>query len=260
MGCNSSSSTKAQSPAQETNPPVLVEPHIQEKALTQLKLIFESIDGNDDGSVDKTELSTALGRDANLGALIKEAGFNDKYNVLNLLDTDKDGYVSWHEFQSHLKGEAIKEVLHDGSVAAAELPASEKVLQQLRAIFDSIDANADGAVSQSELSAKLKSDTDEHGLMKDGSFGKLVDEAGLNPNFRAFDKLDTNGDNVITWIEFEAHLRKAASEEVKEEGYIAAAFGLDDSAKAAPGDEHQKNNIADALDDDPVKNPMCGCL
>merc|ERR1719188_550462 len=157
MGCCSSASTvRSSSKAQDTETIVtLTGTTGEEKALTQLKLIFDSVDANDDGTVSKDELSAALARDESLGLFIKEAGFNLNTD-LRLLDTNKEKCVSWAEFQKHFKQEAIEEIVQTGQVAAAEVPADEKVISQLKAIFDSIDTNKDGSVSRDQLEAKLK--------------------------------------------------------------------------------------------------------
>jgi len=230
MGCCSSASTvrSSSSKAQETETiAILTETTAEERALTQLKLIFDSVDANDDGTVSKDELTAALAKDESLGAFIKEAGFNLNTD-LRLLDTNKDKCVSWEEFQKHFKQEAIEEIVQTGQVAAAEVPADEKVITQLKAIFDSIDANKDGSVSRAELEAQLKADTGEDGSVKDDSFGQLVQEAGFDPNFGTFGHLDTNSDDRITWEEFEKHLRATAKQEVKKTGDVAGAVEVEE--------------------------------
>merc|ERR1712176_495708 len=93
--------------------------------------------------------------------------------------------------------------------------AREKVLTQLKGIFDSIDADQSGSVSKDELAAKLKADSDEHGLIKDGTF-------------RTFEQLDTNSDGRITWEEFEKHLCGTATLEVKELGEVTGAVEVEE--------------------------------
>jgi len=208
--------------------PVLTEASAEEKALTQLKIIFDGIDKNEDCSVSKEELAAALDKDESLGALIKEAGFDQNYKVLEQLDTNKDGRVTWDEFHANLKRAATEEVHATGQVAAVELPADEKALKQLKKLFELLDANADAAVSKEELAA---------GLSKDESVGKLVEEAGFNPHFCVLEQLDTNHDGRIAWEEFEAHLRSAAKEEVKEQGAVTATVVLDEQQKEVGADE-----------------------
>jgi len=199
-----------------------------DRAVTQLKLVFDSIDADADGTVSKEELAAAIEKDGSLGAFIEEAGLS-----LNTDLSSKDGRVSWEEFQKDLKEKAVEEVRLTGGLAAAEGPAHKKVMTQLKGIFDSIDANQDGSVSKDELAVKLKADCDEHGLIKDGTFGQLVEEAGFNPSFRTFESLNTNSDDRITWEEFEKNLRGTATLEVKEFGEVAGAVEVEERASVA---------------------------
>jgi len=242
MGCSSSTpktSTQqvAEEPPQAQCLPTLTVETAEERALTQLKLVFDSIDANDDHTVSKEELEAALARDGTLGALIKEAGLNVRYNSLSDLGTAQAGCLSWEDFLAHLRETAVKELAATGELAAAELPATDKALKQLRAVFESIDADGDGAVSKDELAAKLKTDTDEHGLMKEGSFGQLVADAGFNPNFHCLEQLDTNKDGRIAWDEFEQNLKlvQVAKKEVKETGDLSAAVAVQQTEDADDG-------------------------
>merc|ERR1711920_43648 len=180
----------------------------------------------------KTELTAALEKDQSLVVFIKNAGLNENFYVLNQLDTNSDHRITWAEFESNLKKQAVQEVADSGRVAAADAPVEEKVLKRLRELFDNLDANDDGAVNKCELAAGLKKDKDEHGLMKGDSLGKLIEQAGLNPYWDVLENLDTNKDGFIAWEEFEAHLRSVAKQEVQETGDIAAAVVLEETEAA----------------------------
>merc|ERR1712176_1689886 len=97
-------------------------------------------------------------------------------------------------------------------------------------LFELIDANADGAVSRTELASALN---------QDESVGKLVEEAGFHSDFCVLEQLDTNSDERITWDEFEAHLRCAARKEVEEQGDVVAAVVL----------EQEQQNATEARED-----------
>jgi len=242
MGCgNSKKASEAQ--VEETKAaPELTEASAEERALVQLKTIFDSIDVNKDGNVSKAELVAALEKDASIGDLIKDAGLNQEYNAMDQLQTSKDGHVTWEEFLANLKEAAKKEVLETGEVKGIELAADEKALQQLRKLYDELDRNKDGAVSREELAA---------GMEKDADIGQLVKEAGFNPDYNVLEQLDTNEDGKITWDEFEAHLRKAAKEEVKEQGEVAAVANIE---------EEEKKMEAEAESNAVVKpTSWCGC-
>merc|ERR1712087_794390 len=195
----------------------------EEKALTQLKLIFDAVDVDENSSVSKTELTAALEKDQCLAAFIKKAGLNENFYVLNQLDTNNDHRITWAEFESNLKKEAVQEMADSGHVAAAEVPVEEKVFKRLKELFDYLDANDDGAVNKEELAT---------GLMKDDSLGKLIERAGLNPYWDALENLDTNKDGFISWEEFEAHLRSVATQEVQETGDVGAAVVLEETMAA----------------------------
>lgn len=223
MGCSSTKGVKEAgaetvSAGEEQPVPVLTEATAEERALMQLNTIFNSVDKNNDGIINKTELAAALEKDTSLGALIKESGLDQDYNMLEKLETSTAGCVTWEEFQANLKKAAVVEVLDTGNVAAVELAADEKAILQLRKIFGALDSDGDGGVSREELAA---------GLQKDESIGKLVEEAGFYTEYYVLEQLDTNEDGRITWDEFEQHLRKAAKEEVKETGDVEAAVVLE---------------------------------
>jgi len=242
MGCCHSSTAARATPAgqQQTaatavparESPVLTQLSDEEKALTQLKLIFDAIDADASSSVSKTELTAALEKDQNVVAFIKKAGLNENFYVLNQLDTNNDHRITWAEFESNLKKQAVQEITDSGRVVAADPAVEEKVLKRLRELFDNLDANEDGAVNKEELATGLRQDKDEHGLMKDDSLGKLIEQAGLNPYWDALEDLDTNKDGVIAWEEFEAHLRSVAKKEVQETGDIGAAVVLEETMAA----------------------------
>lgn len=218
----------------EVGEPVLLEVPVEEKALAQLKLIFDAVNTSGDGSVSKSELSAALEKDASLRSLIKEAGMNEEFYVLNQLDSNGDHLVSWHEFQAHLKKTAVQEVQVSGNVAAAQLAVEEKVKKQLKELFDSLDKDEDGAVNKEELAAGLGKDREEcNGCWKKDSLGQFIEQAGFMSSLdKTLSGLDTNKDGAITWDEFEAHLHSAASKEVQDHGAIASAVVLEDEMKA----------------------------
>lgn len=239
MGCNSTKQAVAPSKATpeegagaltETGPggpkdnetPIntLTVASAEERALTRCKLIFESFDANEDGTVDTAELVAGLDEAVDLGSLIKEAGLNPGYKALEQVR------VTWDEFYANMKQVAADAA--ERRADAMELLADEKALHQLRKLFERIDANGDAAVGRSELASALN---------QDESISKLVEAAGFNSNFYVLEQLDTNSDERITWEEFEAHLRCAARQEVEEKGDVAAAVVL------------EQQNLAEAKED-----------
>jgi len=247
MGCNSSKKASEPQVEEVKAAPVLSEVSAEERALMQLKTIFSSIDANKDGNVSKAELKRAMEKDASIVALIKDASLNQEYNDLEQLQTGKDGHVTWEEFLANLKEAAKKEVMETGAVQGIELAADAKALQQLKKLFDSLDSNKDGAVSAEELTA---------GMGKLVGLGQLLLEADFNPDSNVLEQLDTNKDGKITWDEFEAHLRKAAKEEVKLQGEVAAVHDIEEEEKKAEAEIQ-----AAEFENNAVVGPMswCGC-
>jgi Ca2+-binding EF-hand superfamily protein len=172
-----------------------------------LKEVFDGIDVNKDGSLDRKELSDAYGTLLNTTEdksgkswknLLLDAGLNPDFYVFEQLDSNDDGKVTWEEFISTLQPE----------------PDMNKFL---RRTFDKIDANSDGSISKEELRDNFEIVLDLGSpLAGKKTFRTMLQEAGINPKFCNFDKLDTNHDGKITWAEFESNLRPPAEQKVEE--------------------------------------------
>jgi len=187
--------------------PVLTEATPEERAIASVKVIFDSIAKDGEGSASKMELINKLGPHETVRGLIKESSLNQNWGAMK--DTRIEGRVTWEEFYANLTSHMPKQAI---VTATAEVAADEKALEHLKKLFHTLDANADKAVSKEELAA---------GLAKDESIENLVKEAGFNPQYCTFTGLDDNRDGRITWEEFEAHLRSAAKEEAKPDKFFA---------------------------------------
>jgi len=207
----------------------------EEKAVAQLKFLFDSIDLDSDKTVDRKELQAALRKNDQLRALLSEAKFNPDSLDLEHLGTNKDGRVSWEEFQRQLKPAATEQVEKTGFVPAFEVAVEDKAEARLRGIFKAIDTNKDKTVSKEELATKLRAEEAE-GLKT------LLAEAGLNTNFDVLEQLGTDSHGRVTWEQFYGKLKEAAKGEVRETGDVTAAIEMkveDDrtSTAASEGDE-----------------------
>ena len=67
-----------------------------------LKNIFESMDKDGSGTITKDELKTKLDGDSELQTLLEAAGGDGSMFVLEQLDLDGDGEVTWMEFEAML--------------------------------------------------------------------------------------------------------------------------------------------------------------
>jgi len=190
----------------------------EEQAIAQLKVLFESIDADSNKTLSWNELQMALQKNDKLGALMTEAQINPDAYLRQKFDTNKDGRVTWEEFESQLRKAAVKQVENRGCVLAAEATVEEKAKARLKELFESLDSNKDGAVSQEELAKKLSAE--------DEGFKALLVEAGLNTNLEVCEQLGGDSDKRVTWDEFYGKLKAAAKAEVQGTGDVAAAIEI----------------------------------
>jgi Ca2+-binding EF-hand superfamily protein len=139
--------------------------------------MFNQIDSNGDGSIDKSELSALSGQKAS--SLVDE--------IFGKMDTDQDSLVSMIEFDSSLA--KLEQQMKNGGSGMSGMsgmpPPPDKV-------FDTADANGDGSVTRDELTAVL------------GQKGADV-----------FSQVDTDGDGKISRAEDEA-FRAKMDEQMKQ--------------------------------------------
>jgi len=97
-----------------------------------LKQIFSQLDANGDGNISKEELSSNLEvvldcsdytTKKTLRTLCKEAGFETDFYLFEKLDTNKDGKITWAEFEASLQ--ASKDTLQ----LVTEQGAEEQIIE-----------------------------------------------------------------------------------------------------------------------------------
>jgi len=192
--------------------PVLVEVSAYERALSELKRLFEKATANGLGHASKADLIAIVEQAQGLVVLLKEAGMEEMLGFVNRLVGHEGAFVSWDEFQEYAKKAVKDEVEHEVQVmeeiVIADVEAGEEVLRQLRKFFESLVADEHGGVSKGELAISLR-DAD---TLKSGSMGNLIRKASFSPLWRILEKLDTDKDGRVTLEEFEAHVRGTATD------------------------------------------------
>jgi len=178
---------------------------VQEKKLMQLRSIFDIVDADGDGKINKADIVVGLREDRKLAGLIKAAGVCDFF-ILNQFTWGED-HLSWTDFLAH-----FHKVEKDGHVTAAEHHIENQALKPLRSIFKGFDADADCAVNTDELIAHLNPDSSF--MSKEGhDLAKVIVRAGFNPEWNHFAGMETRKDARVTWEELEMHLRKPIVQE-----------------------------------------------
>jgi Ca2+-binding EF-hand superfamily protein len=199
MGCGKSTAANPQQAS--TSLPVV---SAEQKVTVLFRDLFDSTGLDSDKTVDKIELQAALEKYEQLLALIIEAKFNPYAQKLDKLDTNRDGRVSWEEFEKHF----------------TKVAAEEKADTRLGEIFNSIDANNDGVVDKDELATKLKAEDGK-------ALTTLLEQSGVKTD-NVFEQLDANKDGKVSLDEFHNQLKEAATDEVLKNGDVVPAIQIED--------------------------------
>jgi len=139
--------------------------------------LFERVDADSSGSVDKSELSDMVSDLNHMSGTQLDAG-----KLFKTMDSNNDGSLTSDELAADVDG------LMAASPSTVDFAGQRGANAAEDDLFAKVDSNADGSVDEAEMSAfadKIKSDT---GLDSPASFGDL----------------DTDGDGKLSQTEFEA--------------------------------------------------------
>ena len=183
-----------------------------------LRAIFNTMDTDGSGSVSQAELRAKLSRDNEIQTLLTRAGGDGSEYVWQQLDHDGDGTITWAEFEAFLSsdtGAFVKVVAGvdpekdvgppnsgaDGGPRASFGPPNPSTpslsAAELLALFDSIDVDGNGWITQPELRQHLSTSD---------AVKRQLARIGGDADARIFEQLDEDGDGNITRAEFSAML------------------------------------------------------
>jgi Ca2+-binding EF-hand superfamily protein len=137
--------------------------------------LFNKIDQDGDGSIDKTEMESVLSKS---GPSVED--------IFSKLDTDQDGVIGKNEFEEALS--KLREHHPPGPPPQANMGAGPEDM------FNKIDQNADGSITKDELTS----------FMGQSAASSDVD--------KIFKEVDTDNDGVISRSESDAHMEKMKEE------------------------------------------------
>jgi Ca2+-binding EF-hand superfamily protein len=132
--------------------------------------LFNKIDQNSDGAIDKTEMGSAVSVN---GPSVED--------IFSKLDTDQDGVIGKNEYEEALSKLRSQQPPPPPPPPANMGPDSEDM-------FSAIDQDSDGSISKDELSSFT--------VQNNQSVDKI------------FKEVDTDGDGGISQSESEAHMKK----------------------------------------------------
>ena len=159
----------------------------------KLAALFTAVDTDNNGAVSRAELKAKLAADDELQGLLKAAGLNPEFYVFEQLDADGDSKITLHEFTAPLRDADKSEATETQLDAALK---TEDGRAELKALFDSLDANQDGVISVQEWGDGVAKHKD---VIAKFFGGATIEEIG-----RQFARIDGNNDEKLSWDEMMA--------------------------------------------------------
>merc|ERR550532_1333586 len=164
----------------------------QYKNLDNVIAAFKRFDRNNDGALDKAELSQAMKSSGQSYSDIEVDA------IFSLGDSDGDGEVSLQEFVA-LMSPSASEIL-------GKLRSSFKSIQDVKTTFKRIDTDNDGLLSKQEMLSSSGSKYDQEEVNAIFALGDVKS---------AFKMLDADGDGSITRQEMGASGHKFSQEQIE---------------------------------------------
>ena len=195
----------------------------------EIKNMFDMVDTDGSGEIDKNEFEAAVAAHGALGQktrtgfsqLLARQGAPSWEDVLEVLDEDNNGKVSWAEIEGF-----IKEMEQQ---YGEKMPKDMK--EEIKNMFDMVDTDGSGEIDKNEFEAAVAA----HGALGQKtkrSFHKLVQMKAKQgaPSWEdVLAVLDTDGSNTVSWEEIVAFIKQIEKEHgvkisQKDKKAIKAAF------------------------------------
>lgn len=164
-----------------------------EEGKAELLGLFEGMDKDSDGKVSSKEWGSKVWQNKELlakyfgGASMAEIG-----KAFNRLDTDDNESLTKEEFATAAANYAT-------DIKLAEAMSTDEGAADFKALWDTLDTDKDGKISSKEWGSQVYKNQD---VMKKYFGGSTLSEIGS-----AFNRIDTDESDSLTWLEFVAATR-----------------------------------------------------
>ena len=215
----------------------------------EIKAVFEMADTDGSGEIDKAEFEAAMEDAGALGQKSKKSfsklaqmkskqappSWND---ILEVLDEDNNGKVSWAEIESFI---AQIEEEHDITI-----PEDDKT--EIKKVFDMVDSDGSGDIDKAEFEAAME-DAGALGQKSKKSFSKLAQMKNKSKQQGApswedvLAVLDTDASGTVSWSEVTDFIRKIEQEhnvKISKEDKKAIKAGFDAVDTDGSGDVNKE--------------------
>ena len=169
----------------------------------EIKDMFDMVDADGSGEIDKAEFEAAIAAHGALGQKTKQ-GFNNILaqqgapsweQVLEVLDADGNGRVSWPEIEGFIKE---MEKQYD-----EKMPKDMK--KEIKKMFDMVDSDGSGEIDKAEFEAAIAA----HGALGQSTrkgFSQLLARQGAPSWEDVLEVLDADGNGKVSWPEIQAFI------------------------------------------------------